>query len=186
MSDKFRDKVRELIKEGEGCISHMYLDTVGKVTVGVGNMLNKPSSAAALPFILEENREKATPELIEEEFELVNSQTPGKVAKYYKQFTKLILSEHEINQLLDVRLDKFESKLKIDFPKYDSYPEDAKLGLIDMAYNLGNKGLVSKFPTFTNAARKGDWLTCANECRRKQLQDSRNELVKSLFLRCAG
>ncbi|GIT20856.1 MAG: hypothetical protein CM1200mP40_05380 [Gammaproteobacteria bacterium] len=45
MSEKFRDKVRILIKEGEGCVAHMYLNTVGKVTVGVGNMLKKPSSA---------------------------------------------------------------------------------------------------------------------------------------------
>ncbi|NKB35376.1 MAG: hypothetical protein GKR91_19935 [Pseudomonadales bacterium] len=186
MSRKFRERVRELIKEGEGCVSHMYLDTVGKVTVGVGNMLKKPSSAASLPFIVEASGEKAPEEAIEEEFEQVSSQESARPAKYYKQFTQLVLSDYEINQLLDMRLDKFEIKLKSDFPKYDDYPEDARLALIDMAYDLGNKGLVKKFPTFTNAARKADWLTCANECKRKQIQDSRNDTVKSLFLNCAS
>jgi len=32
----FKECLKQLIKHGEGCISHMYLDTVGKVTVGVG------------------------------------------------------------------------------------------------------------------------------------------------------
>ena len=186
MSEKFRDKVRELIKEGEGCVAHMYLDTVGKVRVGVGNMLKKPSSAASLPFIVEATGEKASEQSIEEEFELISSQEAARPAKFYKEFTQLILSDRDINQLLDMRLDKFESKLRMDFPKYDDYPEDAKLGLIDMVYDLGNKGLVKKFPTFTNAARKADWLTCSNECRRKQIQDSRNDKVRSLFLSCAG
>jgi len=186
LSEKFRDKVRGLIKEGEGCIPHMYLDTVEKVTVGVGNMLKKPSSAAALSFEIEATGEKASTETIEKEFELISQQESPRPAKYYKQFTQLILSDYEINQLLDVRLDKFESKLRQDFPKYDEYPDAARLGLIDMAYNLGSKGLIKKFPTFTNAARKADWLTCANECRRKQIQDSRNDTVKSMFLSCAS
>ena len=186
MSEKFRDKVRILIKEGEGCAAHMYLNTVGKVTVGVGNMLKKPSSAISLRFILEATGEKASDKSIEDEFELVSNQEAAHPAKFYKEFTQLVLSDHEINQLLDMRLDKFESKLRMDFPKYDDYPEDAKLGLIDMAFNLGNKRLVKKFSTFTNAARKSDWLTCANECRRKQVQESRNDMVRSLFLNCAS
>ena len=174
MSEKFRDKVRILIKEGEGCVAHMYLNTVGKVTVGVGNMLKKPSSAISLRFILEATGEKASEKSIEDEFELVSNQEAAHPAKFYKEFTQLVLSDHEINQLLDMRLDKFD------------YPEDAKLGLIDMVFNLGNKRLVKKFSTFTNAARKSDWLTCANECRRKQVQESRNDMVRSLFLNCAS
>lgn len=186
MSEKFRDKVREMIKDGEGSVPHMYLDTVGRVTVGVGNMLKKASSAASLPFVIEATGELASDEQVEAEFDLISSQEQARPAKYYKEFTTLVLSNRDINELLDVRLDKFESKLKIDFPKYDDYPEAAKLGLLDMAYNLGNKGLVKKFPTFANAARKGDWLTCANECKRKQIQANRNEAVKSLFLSCSS
>ena len=69
MSEKFRDKVREMIKEGEGCVPHMYLDTVGKVTVGVGNMLKKASSAANLPFVLEATGAVASNEQVEVEFD---------------------------------------------------------------------------------------------------------------------
>jgi GH24 family phage-related lysozyme (muramidase) len=186
VSEKFRDKVREMIKEGEGCVPHMYLDTVGKVTVGVGNMLKKASSAANLPFVLEATGAVASNEQVEVEFDLISAQEKARPANYYKEFATLVLSNGDINELLDVRLDKFENKLKVDFPKYDDYPEAAKLGLLDMAYNLGNKGLVKKFPTFTKAAKKGDWLTCANACNRKQVQDHRNDSVKNLFLSCSS
>jgi hypothetical protein len=37
MNDSLRKRSRAHIKHGEGSINHMYLDTVGKVTVGVGN-----------------------------------------------------------------------------------------------------------------------------------------------------
>ena len=53
MNDSLRRRVRAHIKHGEGSINHMYLDTVGKVTVGVGNMLPSIESAQALPFVLE-------------------------------------------------------------------------------------------------------------------------------------
>lgn len=44
MDEELKMKIRQLIKAGEGCIEHMYLNTVGKVTVGVDNML--PNVAA--------------------------------------------------------------------------------------------------------------------------------------------
>ncbi len=44
----FEERRREIIKAGEGSIPHMYLDTVGRVTVAVGNMI--PTAAAAEPL----------------------------------------------------------------------------------------------------------------------------------------
>ena len=52
---------------------------------------------------------------------------------------------------------------------------------MDMAFNLGNVGLVRKFPTFTRAARAKDWLTCARECQRRGIGDRRNEQTRQLF-----
>ena len=58
--DNFVIQRRALIKRGEGCISHMYLDTVGKVTVGVGNMLPTAEAAVELPFIDRDTGASAT------------------------------------------------------------------------------------------------------------------------------
>ena len=49
------------------------------------------------------------------------------------------------------------------------------------AFNLGNHGLVTKFPTFTAAARAHDWAVCAEQCRRRGISATRNEEVKKLF-----
>lgn len=180
-TESFAGKRRELIKRGEGCISHLYLDTVGKVTVGVGNMLPTSEAAAQLPFFVRDTGSPASEEEIRAEFNRVADKDPARLASWYKQYTNLDLSEEAIDQLLDQRIGDFESGLLRDFEAYDEYPEAAKIGLMDMAFNLGNSGLVNKFPTFTNAARTKDWETCATECQRRDISDERNEEAIELF-----
>lgn len=179
--DHFTSERRELIKRGEGCITHMYLDTVGKVTVGVGNMLPSADAAAELPFHNRETGEAASADEIRREYETVARQEKGRAAPSYKQFTRLDLDEDSIHELLDSRIADFESGLRRDFPDYDSYPDPARLSLMDMAFNLGNSGLVNKFPSFTRAARAGDWAGCAAECERPQLSAERNNEIRSLL-----
>lgn len=186
MSEQFLHDARRLIKTGEGSIPHMYLDSVGKVTVGVGNMLPDAHAALALPFVVKENGAPASPAQIQDEFNLVLRQEPRHPAPYYSRYCDLMLTDEEINALLDRRIDDFEAGLRQQFQHFDQFPEQAKLGMLDMAFNLGISGLVSKFPAFTRAARSADWETCAIECKRKQVQTSRNETVKQLFLSCTG
>jgi GH24 family phage-related lysozyme (muramidase) len=95
MSDdeKLGDKRRELIKRGEGCINHMYLDTVGKVTIGVGNMLPSVEAAQELPFFNRETGKTATPEEIQTDFENVSKQEPAWLASDYRQYKQLEMKE---------------------------------------------------------------------------------------------
>lgn len=177
----FEERRRSMIKEGEGSISHMYLDTCGFVTVAVGQLLRTIEAAQELAFVHRETGELATQEEIAQDFESVRQQPAGQIASSYKRFTKLGLPEPAINSLLDIRIEEFEAGLLADFPEYDSYPDETKLGLMDMVFNLGNAGLVNKFPTFTKAAREKDWATCAKECHRQGIGDHRNEMTKKLF-----
>lgn len=179
--DNFVNQRRALIKRGEGCISHMYLDTVGKVTIGVGNMLPTSEAATKLPFIKRDTGAVATVAEIRTEFESVACREPAKRASSYKQYTKLDLTDDTINELLDRRIAEFESGLRRDFSDYESYPDAVKLSLMDMAFNLGNSGLVNKFPTFTSAALARNWTVCAQECRRNGISDARNEEIKELL-----
>ena len=55
---------RKEIKISERSISHMSLDTVGKVTVGVGNMLPNVAAAQQLGFVVRTTFMKATAEEI--------------------------------------------------------------------------------------------------------------------------
>lgn len=179
----FEETCRHLIKQGEGSISHMYLDTRGFVTVGVGNMLKTAADAQELTFVERDNGSAATAENIATDYNAVRERPYGMEypASSFKTYTKFDMSDAEINMLLDRRITEFEARLRDDFLGFDSYPDRARLGLIDMAFNLGNHGLVTKFPTFTAAARAGHWMKCAEECQRRGISDARNEEVKKLF-----
>lgn len=179
----FEEDRREMIKRGEGSVPHMYLDTRGYVTVGVGHMMPDTQAAQQLPFVRRDNEEPATTAEIAQDFATISARPYGQSYGHwtFESYATLELTASEIDRLLDRRLTEFESRLRRDFPDYDACPAPARLGLMDMAFNLGNAGLVSKFPTFTRAAREGDWQTCAEECRRRGISSTRNEETKHLF-----
>lgn len=51
---------RRELKISEGSVPTMYLDTVGKVTVGVGNILPNVAAAAKLSFVVRTSKESAS------------------------------------------------------------------------------------------------------------------------------
>ena len=173
----WQDFVEE-IKISEGSISHMYLDTVGKVTIGVGNMLPDLGAAQELPFVVRTSRKQASPDEIRMDFEAVSRQPMGLVASRYKAHTKLDLPEVEIDALLDARIATFKSELKLKFPDFDTYPITVQFALTDMAFNLGTNGLVTKFPLFTKAIKERDWLKASQQSNRPQVNEQRNKLVR--------
>jgi GH24 family phage-related lysozyme (muramidase) len=173
---------RSLIKSGEGSIPHMYLDTVGKVTVGVGNMLPDIKSSLLLPFRVDDSPAEQVD--IQKDFSNVLALSKGKYAGFYGQYTKCRLSTDAINALLDERLQEFEGYLKTSFADFDNFPEKVKKGLMDMIFNLGYSGLKNKFPNFMKHALAQNWQGCADECKRKGIRDKRNEEVKALFESC--
>ena len=71
--------------------------------------------------------------------------------------------------------------VKGDFPDYDAYPEGVREAVIDMAFNLGNAGLVGKFPKFAALIKKKDWKGAAKESHRKGIAEWRNEEIKQLL-----
>lgn len=178
----FQVSLLKLIKTGEGTIAHMYLDTVGKVTVGVGNMLPNAAAAQLLGFLQRGDDTAATRDQINNEFAFILRQKMGRPAGSYEQYTKLYLPEDAIDRLLAARIVTFESGVRADFPQYESFPPAAKLALMDMVFNLGNRGLVTKFPSLARAAKNQDWAECAAQCQRKGISEQRNAEVRELFL----
>jgi GH24 family phage-related lysozyme (muramidase) len=167
------------IKVGEGVISHMYLDTAGLVTVGVGNQLPNAAEAQKLAFVNRQTFKVATKDEIKTDFDTVKKQTKGLKASAYKQHTKLDLPTKDIDTLLDTRIDGFKKELKLKFPKFDTYPMTVQFALLDMAFNLGTNGLVTKFPTFKKAIEAEDWEKAAKESQRSApVSASRNAAVK--------
>lgn len=178
--DDFSD-LKATLKNFEGCVSYMYLDTTGHVTVGVGHMLGCCGDAEKLSFVLRQGATNAAVGQIAEDFNRVSAQQQGQLFTHYEQFTQLDMLPTAIEALLDSDIAEKDQALQQCFKGYDTYPSEAKSALLDMAFNLGVPGLVAKFPHLKAAAEAGDWNTCANECERIGVQQNRNVWTKQQF-----
>lgn len=168
-------------KRSEGNIEHMYVDTTGNVTVGVGHRLPDASATVGLAFLRNVDDTPATEQETKAEFAVVHGKPKGNPASFYTQFTKLHLAQSTIDGLLTKDLEQAVSGLKRDFPDYDSYPTGVREALIDMAFNLGNAGLVNGFPKFTGHIRNRAWKAAAAQSRRRELSKERNDEIEQLL-----
>jgi len=164
----------------EGCIPWMYLDTVGKVTVGVGFMLPDSAAASALPFQLA--GQAAAADAITDDFGRVTGMAAGHVAGFYKQPDSLQLPQSVIDARLLHTLQGFEGLLRAAMTGYDGFPPTVKMALLDMAYNLGPEGLLKGYPHMLAAVNHGQWATAAANCLRIGPSAARNAWTKQQFL----
>ncbi len=161
----------------------MYLDTVGKVTVGVGSMLPDERAAGALPFVL--GGRVATAEEIAEEFARVSGLAKGRAAAFYRRSGGLELAEEVIDGLLREVLEGFEGYLRAHIAGYEGMPDGTKLALLDMVYNLGPGKLFHEYPKLIGAVERGDWVAAAAACLRRGPSAERNSWTKEQFLSAA-
>jgi hypothetical protein len=149
----------------EGRVPHMYLDSVGLVTVGIGCMLKDAWAARALPFVIRGTSTPASPSMMADEWAAVHAQPKDRVASFYENCTKLDLPDAAINTEFYKDVTYFSGILRQHFPKYDSFPDPAQLGLLDTIYSVGEAELLLPtppgYPHFCAAAKAEDWLSCA-------------------------
>lgn len=169
------------LKRFEGSIPYMYLDTVGLVTVGIGFMLASSYAAATLPFTHPDGS-VATQLEISDEYSRVKALPKGKLPDFYHSLSSLLLPDAQIYGMLATKVDTFEQGLLRIYPHYDTYPDSAKIALIDMAYNLGIAKLSSTYPRFNSAVRAHDWQLAASQCHRNGPSEERNLWTKNQFL----
>lgn len=171
--------------EHEGRVPHMYLDTVGLVTCAIGRMLPTRAAAQALPFVLRGTSTPATADHIAKEWETVFAQPRGMAASFYENCTILELPEAAIEADFSKSVYYFSGLLRKHFPKFDSFPDGPRLGLLDMIYSLGEGILFLPqspgYPHFCAAVASEDWLLAAQECRRGGVSDQRNADCAELF-----
>ncbi len=189
-SPSSRELVAELMHM-EGNVGHMYLDTKGLVTTGIGNLVKTPEAARKLPWVDTTTGKPATPEQIDQAFAAVQGMAKGQKAGVYSGATTLRLSPDVVRDLALGRLDReFLPGLHRQFPHFDSYPAPAQRALVDMIYSLGegssrqNSG-IAKFHNLRAACESGDWTAAASECHRKGGRDDRNAWTSQQFLKAA-
>lgn len=179
-----RKALLEEIRGHEGKVAHIYLDSRGNVTVGIGQLLRTAAGAKKLPFVHRRAGQKATEEEIEQEFRKIEEQEPNLAAGKYKRLTRLELPEEEIEKLFSKQVERFEAGARKQFKGFDGYPLAAQIALVDMAYNVGLAGL-ARFKRLKAAAERGDWKAAAEAAQRKGIGEQRNQRTKELFLKAA-
>lgn len=174
-------------KKFEESIAHMYLDPNGFVTIGVGHLLADADAAVPLGLVKKMGGGAASDAEKKQEWETIHEKEAGYKASYYDKFANLKLPEEAINALLKSDLADVEKQLRTEFPDYDSYPQKAKAGLLDLGFNVGVKKLATGFPNFVKAVKAKDWKTAAKESHRMSpVPEKRNEEIKKLFEEAAG
>lgn len=169
----------------EDFIPYMYKDLEEFVTVGIGHLLRKASDTKKIPFV-----ERGTNKSVHDNHKINafnkvrNSPISGQAgASAFRPLTNIVISEADAIKIAEDDLRGFIGLLRhrTNFPEFDSYPETAKLGLLDMAYTLGVEGTKTGYPDFTTAVRHRDWNMAAKESDRPQLPSGRNQTVFQWF-----
>ncbi len=170
--------------EFEGVIPHMYLDTKGYVTVGVGFLINTVSKATQYAFVKRGTATRASRAEIEADWKAVNKMAKGMVASRYKSSTKFDLPMNVINAKFDTIFRQHVTYAKEYLSSFDKQPDACKEALADMAYNLGGGGL-KKYKKLKKAIEAGDWAEAAKQSHRNGPGIKRNKYVYNLFMSCA-
>lgn len=181
----WQDDAAAYLRSHEGVVNHAYLDVVGLVTIGVGYMVPTGDAMALLDLRDQITSSPASEEEMRDEWATVHMQEKAHVASYYKQFCKLVLLDDEIESLLLSTIAGFGLNLTNRFQQFNSFPNPACVGLMDMIYSLGPQGLFHGFPRLCAAVDRKDWIACADECHRGHVSDERNAALRALFIQAA-
>lgn len=169
-----------LIRKFEGVIPWLYVDTVGHVTVGCGNVVNA-ESVRALPFVVKGTTERASGAQIADDYDRVSKAPKGQRARFYETLTTCRLPPVECERLFSRRIVEFTGQLRKLYPEYDAFPQSAQLALLDMIFQCGAGSLKRNWPNFSAAVHRKAWRKCAVLCHRKASSDVRNNTIADLF-----
>jgi len=162
--DRFAD-----LKRFEGVVPHLYKDTKGVITAGVGFALRSVREAQLLSWDL--------PGQVRLDWIEVSAAPAGKLPAFYAKITRARLSMDAMDRELVKRVGGLPTWAL-------ALPAPAQLALQDIKYNTGNVD-ADKWPKMVAAIRAGDWATAARESRRPDVSKERNAWTAAQ-LRAAG
>lgn len=187
LDQSVRAEVVKNIIKFEKNINHFYLDSVGKVTVGIGHLI--PNKMAVRSVVMYK-RINMLPGAVAN---LQEKQKRGYRAEWYAKHSTLIMKDKDIKALLNKHVDSFYRELTTIYSKAKGYQDDfdnfdkyVQAAIFDMIFNLGAHKITANFPNFDKALKAGDWRKAAYESNRHQLNVLRNSYVKNKFLAAAS
>lgn len=161
----------------EGYLPYMYLDALGYVTTGMGNLIDPIGAALVLPW--GQNSDGSNPASqaqIAAAWNAVDSlRTAPKGQKQggpaatggqrFGGYTTLRLSKQAITDLVTSKLAQNEASVKPYYPSWDNWPADAQFAVMSMAWAMGtgfaNPKSKAAFPQFDAAMNAGQFATAS-------------------------
>lgn len=139
MKPSVRDIFADFSARFEGVVPWMYLDVRGLVTVAIGNLIDPLTYALYLPFIRKSDSTPASKDEIAAEWERVKEHPTAARQGHLvlRDVTQLRLTKEGIERVVLAKLDQNETHLKGRFPEFDSWPADAQLATLSMAWACG-------------------------------------------------
>lgn len=140
----------------EGVVYTMYADIKGLVTIGVGNLIDP--LPIGLPMFRADGT-AATYEEIEDEYFRVKRDPlcATKGWTYARKLCKLRMTDDGVRTLVATKAAQMAAYLASRFPAFSSWPADAQLGLLSLAWAVGP---AFKWPKLQQALLDRDWEAC--------------------------
>ena len=183
------------IKKNERTLYHPYLDSMGVVTIGTGINVNNKAEFMKLDLRIGEKDGRSATQSEKEagynylkEFarqaianaspeDIKNNRPVNYTAEFYKKRTNIRLSDVAEGKLY---AKKFKETLLNDvpkaFPKISSLPDNAKIVITDMIFNMGaTRFTKEKWKNFYDAVNHHAWSTAAKESHRNSGDKPRND-----------
>ena len=162
MKNAVRARFVDWSDDFEGYVDWLYLDALGLVTTGMGNLVDPIGAALGLPFVHPDGT-PATREQIATAWHAVKARQD--LASHgggaFKSLTSIRLTPAGVKQVIGQRLDLNDEILAERFPDFASWPADAQLFAHSMAWACGPH---FRYPRMVALLRAGDFIGAIGEC----------------------
>jgi hypothetical protein len=189
-------RVKNRLRHHEGWVRHMYRDTKGYVTVGVGFQLPR-SEVGFYSWRSKSTKRTVPPPAAKAEWDYVSLLPYGqniKAAKFDEE-TELELTDSTIGFVLTKKLLRLRDDLRRVFAQdsesegetipgidFDSLPESVQEALFDLGWNVRGFQEPDVFKKLKAAIKTRDWIAAAEESHRAPpISEARNNDIHRLI-----
>lgn len=178
----------------EGVVPWMYLDGKGLVTVAIGNLIDPVSLAYDVPFTWPDGR-AATKDEIQAEWSRVKAAKSLAKAGHRaaEHVTKLRITAEVADAFVMRKFNEFGEDVARRYPAFDSWPADAQMATMAMAWACGTAfGTAgpSPFRSLHKSLRAGDFKAASQQCTINAKDNPgvipRNKAMRQLYFLAAA
>lgn len=183
MTDDEIEQIYRVLRQHENSYMHMYADTDGNVTIGIGTMLSSIENAQKIGLLTSDNK-PASPQQVADAFNAVKNfyaEHKNYAAPAYSSVTSLHITDDIAKSLLTSHVRSDRDGLRSLYSNLNNKPWAAVLATHDMIYNLG-VGNLGNYTKFNDAFNKKEWGIAARESAiNNPINKDRNDYLHDTF-----